>query len=47
MCQKKEAGTSDVAHDFQWKKVLFSFFYLVAKLPIDFDGINFIKWAEE
>jgi hypothetical protein len=47
MWRKKEARTSDVAHDFHWQKALFSFFYLLAKLPIDFDGINFIKWTEE
>jgi hypothetical protein len=48
MWRKKEPRTSDAAHDFQWQKALFFlFFYLLTKLPIDFDGINFIKWAEE
>jgi hypothetical protein len=47
MWQKKGARTSDVAMIFNGKKLSFYFFYLLAKLPIDFDGINFITWAEE
>jgi hypothetical protein len=47
MWRKREARTGDVAHDFHWPKALFSFYYLLAKIPIDFDGIHFIKCAEE
>jgi len=35
-----------VAHDFQWQKAPFLFYYLLAKLPIDFDTVHFIKWTE-
>ena len=45
MWRKMEARTSDVAHDFLRQKTLFSFFDLLAKLLIDFDGFN--KWAEK
>jgi hypothetical protein len=44
---KKGTSYQRRGHDFQWQKALFLFFYLLAKLSIDFDGINFIKWAEE
>jgi hypothetical protein len=47
MWRKKEARTGDVTYDFHWQKALFSFYYLLAKLSIDFDGMHFIKWAEE
>jgi hypothetical protein len=47
MWRKKEARTSDGAYDFHWQKALFSFDYLPAKIPIDFDGIHYIKWAGE
>jgi hypothetical protein len=47
MWRKKEARTRDVAHDFYWQKTLFSIYYLLAKLLINFDEINIIKWAEE
>ena len=44
---KKGSSYQRRGQDFQWQKAIFSFNYFLVMLPIDFYGINFIKWTEE